>query len=165
MSYVSIPHSEFCLFGQDCCHPLHLLVRNVSIPHSEFCLFGHDVATSPLANYGQVSIPHSEFCLFGPLETGVTECGHCAVSIPHSEFCLFGQQLQAQFVQPAPTFQFLTRNSVCSDIITTYRHGGKYEFQFLTRNSVCSDIDRRRRSLSRHKVSIPHSEFCLFGRL
>ena len=37
---VSIPRSEFCLFGHEFCHLILPVVSDVSIPRSEFCLFG-----------------------------------------------------------------------------------------------------------------------------
>ena len=86
----------------------------VSIPRSEFCLFGLTVLPAIILSFVQVSIPRSEFCLFGQeipsaltdvvwgfnsplgilfvrtLIISMVSSFNAIVSIPRSEFCLFG---------------------------------------------------------------------------
>ena len=44
---VSIPRSEFCLFGLPSRANRIYVNRKVSIPRSEFCLFGHETPEPP----------------------------------------------------------------------------------------------------------------------
>ena len=61
------------------------------------------------------------------------------VSIPQSEFSVFGRD---------------KKEAVCI---------GQHRFQFLNRNSVCSDAYRTATKASYQAVSIPQSEFSVFG--
>ena len=161
---VSIPRSEFCLFGRDTCRALQRFVIFVSIPRSEFCLFGRVCGLPDLFRYTHVSIPRSEFCLFGQFTTtggdtmtqgfnsplGIlfvrTRPHHCgsgllrSVSIPRSEFCLFGQFNARTLLAADYLFQFPARNSVCSDRRSGLVRCPPEQFQFPARNSVCSDF-------------------------
>jgi len=111
----------------------------VSIPHSEFCLFGRrDQSALIRALYSSFNSS------LGILSVRTWDWNSrngklVQVSIPHSEFCLFGLEPLQHLLPQEQRFQFLTRNSVCSD-------GG--------------DLGRRLVGMC---VSIPHSEFCLFG--
>ena len=90
------------------------------------------------------------------------------VSIPQSEFSVFGLLGRTGWLLRTRKFQFLNRNSVCSDIrsqlrilysmrvsipqseFSVFGHHGirskvtmEHMFQFLNRNSVCSDCVAR----------------------
>ena len=81
-----------------------------------------------------------------------TTCGlwrtsyYLQVSIPQSEFSVFGLALDSYWQYRNGWFQFLNRNSVCSDGVKWYTSGWAWRlFQFLNRNSVCSDWHTHRR--------------------
>ena len=114
----------------------------VSIPRSEFCLFGLSSFLTDGAFRSTVSIPRSEFCLFGLPRVAAPVWAMCNVSIPRSEFCLFGPEramlgsiLIDSFNSPLGILfvRTLGRKGI---------GGYKMPFQFPARNSVCSDFWR-----------------------
>jgi len=86
----------------------------VSIPHSEFCLFGHAPRRYNNKIAIIVSIPHSEFCLFGPLSSMLSKA---TLSSFNSSLGILSVRTNIKVCagQSVQLFQFLTRNSVCSD--------------------------------------------------
>ena len=66
------------------------IIACVSIPRSEFWLFGHPRNARLQWGFLLVSIPRSEFWLFGRRSRRSMLCSRCHVSIPRSEFWLFG---------------------------------------------------------------------------
>ena len=139
------------------------LVESVSIPRSEFCLFGPGITARRGVYTYPVSIPRSEFCLFGPRNRDIWRpCNSCFnsplgilfVRTPSSartsarKISSFNSPLGILFVRTTrrflctamiSMFQFPARNSVCSDATSgTARHHPE-QFQFPARNSVCSD--------------------------
>ncbi|GEM_PF-3899712 len=190
-SSVSIPHSEFCLFGPRGVFWASCRRAGVSIPHSEFCLFGQlrgkrivwAAETSFNSSLGILSVRTCRRCSvkarwtccfnssLGILSVRTMACiewawSDATVSIPHSEFCLFGLPLPGIAVQWYRLFQFLTRNSVCSD----RREVAAAIGTFISFNSSLGILSVRTPYdplpwMQANVVSIPHSEFCLFGQV
>ena len=169
----------------------NVVVRNVSIPHSEFCSFGLQSPACSVEAKSQVSIPHSEFCSFGRLCCAWTNTAihiarfnspfgilfvrtgaNSAIAIGVSPFQFPIRNSVRSDSSPAKAsivaevkFQFPIRNSVRSDL----KDGQSIDealrsFQFPIRNSVRSDGCVGHRAARVRVVSIPHSEFCSFGR-
>jgi len=161
--HVSIPRSEFWLFGLSsvCCR--WIIGKQVSIPRSEFWLFGHIEIVSPDVMFYLFQFParnsgcsdkiHIRAARTDPdgfnsplgilvVRTPILPSFHLLcmnVSIPRSEFWLFGHSRWNGLVNRVVLFQFPARNSGCSD-----------------RRCCYSARDPR-------YVSIPRSEFWLFG--
>ena len=110
------------------------------------------------------------------------------VSIPRSEFWLFGPKGCWGAGDSAWKFQFPARNSGCSDLALYRRKPIRWDsfnsplgilvvrtpsrictavdvilFQFPARNSGCSDMAGATGHYGHSHVSIPRSEFWLFG--
>jgi len=136
--HVSIPHSEFCSFGQAYIqarrHPHTrfnspfgiLFVRTKCVPPDARTLnwFQFPIRNSVRSDEGlifyhpvshPVSIPHSEFCSFGRGQARGVSQKYPGVSIPHSEFCSFGLISTKRIRRKLWSFQFPIRNSVRSD--------------------------------------------------
>jgi len=116
---VSIPRSEFWLFGRVTVALCSVPVMQVSIPRSEFWLFGHGGAAAARDAPGSFNSPLGILVVRTPVER---------LNLPVD-----------------PQFQFPARNSGCSDesdgSITSDCALG---FQFPARNSGCSDVDETR---------------------
>ena len=78
---------------------------------------------------------------FSDVCRGAACCAPTPVSIPQSEFSVFGRLCWISGHYSVGKFQFLNRNSVCSDrTFPTPLCPPGSKFQFLNRNSVCSDV-------------------------
>ena len=163
---VSIPRSEFCLFGLLIDPVDRLRVYDVSIPRSEFCLFGQkslSASSCTLASFNSplgilfvrttvahscglccaaVSIPRSEFCLFGLISRPATPLNPVKVSIPRSEFCLFGLHILNLPIDKCLSFNSPLGILFVRTTLLPGRPGTTNLFQFPARNSVCSDSSR-----------------------
>ena len=166
---VSIPRSEFCLFG----------LREKLGPHTKKWKFQFPARNSvcsdksssvPEMRTSPVSIPRSEFCLFGQKQHVLERVHADSFNSPLGILFVRTLSLRVQPRLPSPPFQFPARNSVCSDSSGSAPHLVEYDgfnsplgilfvrtscptvartpapwFQFPARNSVCSDLETRTR--------------------
>ena len=176
------------MFGLPACAVFVATLHNVSIPRSEFCLFGHVrhlaalpanscCFNSPLGilfvrtqRHPRARVVAEKF-QFPARNSVCSDTSTCIctlpspfVSIPRSEFCLFGRLRRKANPHSGAWFQFPARNSVCSD---ARRSGASYD-DVNSFNSPLGILFVRTRAMSNGvrwfcPVSIPRSEFCLFG--
>ena len=111
---VSIPRSEFCLFGPKYIQDFQGYPVDVSIPRSEFCLFGLKLSGPTLVSRMRFNSPLGILFVRTELRDHVRRVNF-DVSIPRSEFCLFGPGDELNEAIDKVLFQFPARNSVCSD--------------------------------------------------